>query len=52
MKKPPHSVRDGVFTWALIIDTFAYGICIGITCLMSVSRNVNNLLFTDVPHSS
>ncbi|KAF9050855.1 potassium/sodium eff [Hymenopellis radicata] len=35
MKKPPHSVKDGVFTWALILDTFAYGIVIGITCLIS-----------------
>ncbi|KAJ7641656.1 hypothetical protein FB45DRAFT_900727 [Roridomyces roridus] len=35
MKKPPHSVIDGVFTWALIIDTFAYGVCIGLTCLLS-----------------
>ncbi|KAJ7148450.1 hypothetical protein C8R43DRAFT_925709 [Mycena crocata] len=35
MKKAPHSVIDGVFTWALIIDTFAYGVCIGLTCLLS-----------------
>ncbi len=40
MKKPPHSVKDGVFTWALILDTFAYGIVIGITCLISVGHEM------------
>lgn len=37
MHHPPHSVKDGVFTWSLILDTFSYGIAIGLTCLLSVS---------------
>ncbi|TFK34543.1 hypothetical protein BDQ12DRAFT_700370 [Crucibulum laeve] len=35
MKKLPHSVKDGVFSWPVIIDTFSYGIIIGITSLIS-----------------
>jgi magnesium-transporting ATPase (P-type) len=37
MRRPPHSVKEGVFTWSLIYDTFSYGIAIGVTCLSSVS---------------
>ncbi|KAF8992359.1 sodium transport ATPase [Cyathus striatus] len=35
MRKPPHSARDGVFSWPIIIDTFGYGIMMGATCLAS-----------------
>ncbi|PFH51106.1 hypothetical protein AMATHDRAFT_3370 [Amanita thiersii Skay4041] len=35
MKRPPHSVKDGVFTWPVIIDCFAYGFVMGVTCLLS-----------------
>ncbi len=36
MTKPPHSVKDGAFTWPVIFDTFAYGIVMGATSLTSV----------------
>ncbi|KAF8660097.1 hypothetical protein AX16_001655 [Volvariella volvacea WC 439] len=35
MKRPPHSVKDGVFSWPVIIDTFSYGIVMGATCLLN-----------------
>lgn len=35
MKRPPHSVKDGVFTWPIIIDTMVYGVIMGATCLLS-----------------
>ncbi|RDB26013.1 Calcium-transporting ATPase 3 [Hypsizygus marmoreus] len=35
MKKPPHSVKDGVFSWPVIIDCFSYGIVMGGTSLLS-----------------
>ncbi|KAJ3511996.1 hypothetical protein NLJ89_g3776 [Agrocybe chaxingu] len=35
MRKPPHPVKDGVFSWPLIIDTVAYGIVMGATSLLS-----------------
>lgn len=35
MKTPPHSVKDGVFSWPVIIDCFAYGIVMGGTSLSS-----------------
>ncbi|KAL0948852.1 hypothetical protein HGRIS_008973 [Hohenbuehelia grisea] len=35
MKRPPHSVKDGAFTWPIIFDTFAYGIVMGATCLLN-----------------
>lgn len=36
MARAPHSLKRGVFTRELIIDTFAYGICMGVTCLVNV----------------
>ncbi|KAF9452467.1 sodium transport ATPase [Macrolepiota fuliginosa MF-IS2] len=35
MMKPPHSIRDGIFSWPLIIDCFGYGIVMGATSLLS-----------------
>ncbi|KAK0191732.1 hypothetical protein F5146DRAFT_1112096 [Armillaria mellea] len=35
MQRPPHSVKDGVFTWPIIIDTMVYGVIMGATCLLS-----------------
>ncbi|KAF8994727.1 sodium transport ATPase [Cyathus striatus] len=35
MRNPPHSVRDGVSSWPIIIDNFAYGIVMGATSLAS-----------------
>ncbi|KAK0455617.1 uncharacterized protein EV420DRAFT_1552259 [Desarmillaria tabescens] len=35
MQRPPHSVKDGVFTWPIIIDTVVYGVIMGATCLLS-----------------
>ena len=37
MRKPPHSLKDGVFSWLVIIDCMSYGIVMGGTCLLSVS---------------
>ncbi|KAG6817249.1 hypothetical protein H0H87_011306, partial [Tephrocybe sp. NHM501043] len=33
MTQPPHSTKDGVFTWPVILDCLSYGIIIGGTCL-------------------
>lgn len=35
MKRPPHSTKDGIFSWPVIIDCFAYGIVMGATSLLS-----------------
>ncbi|GLB44749.1 putative cation transport ATPase (P-type) (TC 3.A.3) family protein [Lyophyllum shimeji] len=35
MTKPPHSTKDGIFSWPVIIDCFAYGIVMGATSLLS-----------------
>ncbi|KAF9261154.1 potassium/sodium eff [Marasmius fiardii PR-910] len=35
MKRPPHSIKSGVFTWPVIIDCLFYGSMVGITCLCS-----------------
>ncbi|CAA7264368.1 unnamed protein product [Cyclocybe aegerita] len=35
MRRPPHPIKDGVFSWPVIIDTVAYGIVMGITSLLS-----------------
>ncbi|KAG5342353.1 hypothetical protein C0989_002826 [Termitomyces sp. Mn162] len=35
MKRPPHSIKDGVFTWPVIIDCLSYGIMMGATCLVT-----------------
>lgn len=36
MKRPPHSVKDGVFTWPVICDCLSYGVVMGATCLLNV----------------
>jgi Na+-exporting ATPase len=33
MVRPPHDLKDGVFTWPIIIDTMSYGIAMGATSL-------------------
>lgn len=33
MKRKPHNLKKGVFTWEVIIDTFVYGIWIAALCL-------------------
>jgi magnesium-transporting ATPase (P-type) len=38
MRRPPHRIKDGVFSWPVIIDTVAYGLVMGITSLLSVSN--------------
>ncbi|PPR03337.1 hypothetical protein CVT24_012577 [Panaeolus cyanescens] len=35
MRRPPHNIKDGVFSWPVIIDCIAYGIVMGGVCLMS-----------------
>lgn len=40
MKKPPHSVKDGIFSWPVIIDCFSYGIVMGATCLLNVRCDI------------
>jgi magnesium-transporting ATPase (P-type) len=35
MKMPPHSTKDGAFTWPVIVDTFSYGIAMGATNLLN-----------------
>ncbi|TFK43621.1 sodium transport ATPase [Crucibulum laeve] len=35
MRKPPHSLKTGVFSWPVIIDCFSYGIVMGATCLLN-----------------
>jgi len=37
MLKPPHNIKDGVFSWPIIVDTLAYGIVMGATSLCSAS---------------
>lgn len=36
MQRPPHSSKEGVFTWPLIMDTMVYGVLMGATCLLNV----------------
>ncbi|KAF8165431.1 sodium transport ATPase [Crassisporium funariophilum] len=56
MKKPPHSIKDGVFTWPVIIDCVATGIVMGGVCLMSfvivVYGSGNGDLGRDCNHSA
>ncbi|KAL0565519.1 hypothetical protein V5O48_016504 [Marasmius crinis-equi] len=33
MKRPPHSIKTGVFTWPVIIDCLFYGLMLGVTSL-------------------
>ncbi|KAJ8487856.1 hypothetical protein ONZ45_g14181 [Pleurotus djamor] len=35
MSRPPHSVKIGIFTWPVIIDTIVYGVVMGVTCLVN-----------------
>ncbi|KAL0570051.1 hypothetical protein V5O48_011906 [Marasmius crinis-equi] len=35
MKRPPHSMKDGIFTWPVIIDCAYYGTIMGTTCMLS-----------------
>ncbi|KAG5518616.1 hypothetical protein PMAC_002584 [Pneumocystis sp. 'macacae'] len=35
MKRPPHNIKVGVFTWEVVIDTFVYGFIQAIICLAS-----------------
>lgn len=35
MRKPPHSVKDGIFSWPVIIDCFVYGTVMGATSLLN-----------------
>ena len=37
MLRPPHDVKDGVFTWPVVVDCFAYGTVMGALSLVSVS---------------
>lgn len=49
MRRPPHSVKDGIFSWPVIFDCLAYGIIMGGTSLASVSLAIVSLanLFID-----
>jgi P-type Na+/K+ transporter len=40
MTRPPHSVKEGVFTWPVIFDCMSYGFVMGGTCLINVSDRV------------
>ncbi|KAL0072259.1 hypothetical protein AAF712_000020 [Marasmius tenuissimus] len=33
MKRPPHSIKSGVFTWPVILDCLFYGLMLGVTSL-------------------
>ncbi|CUS09847.1 unnamed protein product [Tuber aestivum] len=35
MLRPPHDLRQGVFTWEVIIDKMIYGVTMGTLCLIS-----------------
>ncbi|KAG7096419.1 hypothetical protein E1B28_003858 [Marasmius oreades] len=35
MKRPPHSMKDGIFTWPVIIDVIFYGVIMGATSMFS-----------------
>ena len=37
MRRKPHNLKQGVFTWELIIDKMIYGVWMGVLCLISVS---------------
>jgi hypothetical protein len=36
MRRPPHSIKTGVFSWPVIIDRLVYGIVTGGTALAAV----------------
>ncbi|PBK72093.1 potassium/sodium eff [Armillaria solidipes] len=56
MQRPPHSVKDGVFTWPIIIDTMVYGVIMGATCLLSfvivVYGKGNDDLYRECNHAA
>ncbi|KAF9052377.1 potassium/sodium eff [Hymenopellis radicata] len=56
MQRPPHSVKEGIFTWPVIIDTMVYGTIMGATCLLSfvivVYGHGNGDLFRECNHSA
>ncbi|KAG8935760.1 hypothetical protein FRC02_006569 [Tulasnella sp. 418] len=35
MKRPPHNIKTGVFTWQVVISCFYYGTVMGATCLLT-----------------
>ncbi|KAK7443243.1 hypothetical protein VKT23_015840 [Stygiomarasmius scandens] len=35
MKRPPHNIKTGVFTWPVILDCLAYGIAMGAVSMVS-----------------
>ncbi|KAF5353799.1 hypothetical protein D9758_010589 [Tetrapyrgos nigripes] len=35
MKRPPHSIKTGVFTWQVILDCLAYGVAMGAVAMLS-----------------
>ena len=35
MLRPPHNLKQGVFTWELLTDQFIYGTTMGLLCLLS-----------------
>ncbi|KAF6762702.1 sodium transport ATPase [Ephemerocybe angulata] len=56
MRKPPHSTKEGVFSWPVIIDCIAYGVIMGGTCLANfvivVYGRYGGNLGVDCNHSS
>ncbi|KAF9569016.1 sodium transport ATPase [Agrocybe pediades] len=56
MRKPPHSIKDGVFTWPVIIDFMVYGTIMGAVSLVAfvivVYGHGNGDLGLDCNHSS
>ncbi|TFK19872.1 calcium-transporting ATPase 3 [Coprinopsis marcescibilis] len=56
MKRPPHPLKDGVFSWPVVIDCFAYGVVMGalslITFVIVVWGRYGGDLGTDCNHSS
>ncbi|KAK9450780.1 uncharacterized protein V1518DRAFT_390853 [Limtongia smithiae] len=35
MKRPPHNLKKGIFTWEIMIDNIVYGIVMGLCCLIN-----------------
>lgn len=44
MRRPPHSIKTGVFSWPIIIDCLAYGIVMGGTALAAVGLQLLQFL--------
>ncbi|ETS73001.1 hypothetical protein PFICI_15176 [Pestalotiopsis fici W106-1] len=47
MRRPPHSLRAGVFTWELIIDKMVYGFFMGSLCLAAFTSTTFGPFGTD-----